>query len=51
MDPVSLITGALLAGLKDVAPQAVKDAYTGLNIPHHQTLQSQRKSGRRSSDN
>jgi hypothetical protein len=30
MDPISLITGALLAGLKDVGVQAVKDAYTGL---------------------
>jgi len=30
MDPVSLITGALLAGLKDVGAMAVKDAYTGL---------------------
>lgn len=30
MDPVSLITGALLAGLKDVGTLAVKDAYTGL---------------------
>jgi hypothetical protein len=30
MDPISLITGALLAGLKDVGTQAVKDAYTGL---------------------
>ncbi len=30
MEPVSLITGALLAGLKDVGTQAVKDAYAGL---------------------
>ena len=30
MDPISLITGALLAGLKDVGTQAVKDAYAGL---------------------
>jgi hypothetical protein len=30
MDPISLITGALLAGLKDVGTQAVKDAYSGL---------------------
>ncbi len=30
MEPVSLITGALLAGLKDVGTQAVKDAYSGL---------------------
>jgi hypothetical protein len=30
MEPISLITGALLAGLKDVSTQAVKDAYAGL---------------------
>ncbi len=30
MEPVSLITGGLLAGLKDVGTQAVKDAYAGL---------------------
>ena len=43
MDPVSLIVGALLAGLKDVGSMAVKDAYTGLKSLIVKRLQAQGK--------
>lgn len=45
MDPVSLIIGALLAGLKDVGTMAVKDAYTGLKALIIKRFKTQGKPG------